>query len=168
MLTKLRNVAAAIAAAAVLAGCAHPQLMDSGMPEQTVETKIGAPHAKVALPDGGSRWVYSMQPFGEECWWLTFDRNGNLVQKEEVLNREHFALIKPGVSTEEDVWNLFGKYAEKYTFHLINQTAWMYRFLDDGHFYMACWVQFDTKGVVTEVGYTLDPWRTNDGSIFLF
>ena len=44
----------------------------------------------------------------------------------------------------------------------------MYRFLDDGFFYMACWVQFDTEGVVTEVGYTLDPWRDRDGSMFVF
>ena len=66
MLKKLRNIAAAAAAVAVLAGCAHPQLMDGGMAEQTVEAKLGAPHAKVMLPDGKSRWVYSMQPFGEE------------------------------------------------------------------------------------------------------
>ena len=125
MLKKLRNIAAAAAAVAVLAGCAHPQLMDGGMAEQTVEAKLGAPHAKVMLPDGQSRWVYSMQPFGEEVWWLTFDKTGTLVGKEEVLNRKHFALIQPGVSTKEDVWNLFGKYAEECTFHLINQTAWM-------------------------------------------
>ena len=168
MLKKLRNIAAAVAVVAVLAGCAHPQLMDGGMPEQTVEAKLGAPHAKVMLPDDQSRWVYSMQPFGEEVWWLTFGKTGTLVGKEEVLNRKHFALIQPGVSTKEDVWNLFGKYAEECTFHLINQTAWMYRFLDDGFFYMACWVQFDTEGVVTEVGYTLDPWRDRDGSMFVF
>lgn len=31
---------------------------------------------------------------------------------------------------------------------------------------MACWVQFDMKGVVTEVGYTIDPWWDRDGLFF--
>lgn len=160
---------AAISAALVLmlGACAHPQLMECGTAKSTVESELGTPHAQVKLSDGKTRFVYSMQPFGQEVWWLTFDSKGTLIKREEVLDREHFALIKPGVSTKDDVWNLFGKYAQEYEFHLINQTAWMYRFLDSGVFYMACWVQFDTKGVVTEVGYTTDPWRDRDGSAWL-
>ncbi|MFU0841963.1 MAG: SmpA-OmlA domain-containing protein [Burkholderia sp.] len=161
---KFRLILAALAAAALLGGCAHPQIMDLGDSGEHIESELGAPQAKVALPDGGSRWVYSMNPFGEEVWWLIFDKDGKLVKKEQILDYKHFMLIKPGVDTQKDVWNLFGRYAEHYTFSLINQTAWMYRFLDEGGFHMACWVQFDTKGVVTEVGFGSDPWHERDGS----
>ena len=109
-----------------------------------------------------------MQPFGQEVWWIEFDADGRIVRREEVLDRAHMALIKPGVSTEKDVWNLFGKYAQEYTFSLIDQTAWMYRFKDDGLFDMACWVQFDVNGVVTEVGFTTDPWKDRDGLFWGF
>lgn len=147
----------------LLTGCAHPQLMDPGLSTDRVETELGEPHAKVKLDDGGERWVYSMQPFGQEVWWLVFDKNHHLIERKEVLSREYMALIKPGESTQKDVWNLFGQCAEKYTFSLIDQTAWMYRFMDEGFFHMACWVQFDVRGVVTEVGFTTDPWHERDG-----
>lgn len=159
---KWKNFAAAVAATLVVAGCAHPQLMELSMSEGAVETELGAPDARVTLADGGSRWVYSMQPMSQEVWWLTFDASGKLLAKENILDREHFALIKPGVTTQREVFDLFGPCAQKYKFHLKNETAWMYRFLDEGFFYMACWVQFDTKGIVTEVGYTTDPWRDRD------
>lgn len=151
---------------ALLAGCAHPDLIDLQTPESAVVERMGPPDAQTALPDGSKRFVYSMQPMSQQVWWLTISADGRLLSKENVLDRKHFALIKPGISTEKDVWNLFGKCAQKYEFRLKNEHAWMYRFLDDGFFYMACWVQFDTKGVVTEVGYTTDPWHDNDHDWF--
>lgn len=149
-----------------LTACAHPQLMELSAPSESILAALGNPDAKKNLPDGGQRWVYSMQPMSQQVWWLTFDAEGRLLTKEEVLNREHFARIQPGISTQKDVYELFGKCAQKYVFHLSNQTAWMYRFLDDGIFHMACWVQFNLDGVVTEVGYTTDPWHDRDRSWF--
>lgn len=165
---KLARAALAAALPLMLAACAHPQLIDVGTPRAEVERELGAPDAVVALPDGGTRLVYSGQPFGQEVWWMTIDASGRYAGLENVLDREHFALIRPGVSTERDVFDLFGKCAEKYVFHLKNEHAWMYRFKDGGMFDMACWVQFDTRGVVTEVGYTLDPWKTDDGRFVSF
>ena len=147
---RIRALGYALASAAclLLTACSHPQLMDPGMTESQVRTELGAPHAAVDTGEGTQRWVYSMQPFGQEVWWIEFDADGRIVRREEVLDRAHMALIKPGVSTKKDVWNLFGKCAQEYTFSLIDQTAWMYRFKDDGLFDMACWVQFDVNGVV--------------------
>lgn len=165
----LRNLCCSLTAvlvSVVLTACAHPQLMELQAPSELVSAELGTPDVTVKLGDGGERWVYSMQPMSQQVWWLTFDAEGHLVGKEEVLNREHFALIRPGVSTREDVYALFGKCAQKFVFHLSDQTAWMYRFLDDGIFYMACWVQFDMKGVVTEVGYTTDPWHDRDSDVW--
>lgn len=154
--------AAMLATVSLLGGCAHPQLIEPGMTAATVETDLGAPDARVPLENGGERFVYSLQPMSQQVWWVDFNDKGEVVSRENVLDREHFALIKPGVDTKETVWKFFGKCAQEYHFSLVDQDAWMYRFLDEGFFYMACWVQFDMKGVVTEVGYTTDPWHDRD------
>ncbi len=163
---KVRSLALALACAVLLGGCAHPQLMEPGMSLTAVETELGAPDAKVTLESGGTRFVYSLQPMSEQVWWIDFNEKGEVVSRRNVLDREHFALIRPGIDTKETVWHLFGKCAEESHFALVNQDAWMYRFLDEGFFHMACWVQFDMKGVVTEVGYTIDPWWDRDGLFF--
>lgn len=50
--------------------------MDPGMTESQVRTELGAPHAAVDTGKGTQRWVYSMQPFGQEVWWIEFDADG--------------------------------------------------------------------------------------------
>lgn len=92
--------------------------MDPGMTESQVRTELGAPHAAVDTGKGTQRWVYSMQPFGQEVWWIEFDADGRIVRREEVLDRAHMALIKPGVSTEKDVWNLFGILSKDYQHYI--------------------------------------------------
>ena len=70
---------------------------------------------------------------------------------------------------EDDVWKLWGRCAQKYTFHLVNQHAWMYRYKDFGGFDMAVWPQFDENGVVQSVETTMDPWKEKDGEwLFAF
>ena len=142
--------------------------MDPGMTESQVRTELGAPHdpaVRIELdpPDLLTEGLHGIDPA-----LRALARINGRVRREEVLDRAHMALIKPGVSTEKDVWNLFGKCAQEYTFSLIDQTAWMYRFKDDGLFDMACWVQFDVNGVVTEVGFTTDPWKDRDGLFWGF
>ena len=56
--------------------------------------------------------------------------------------------------------------AEKYNFPLVNEHAWMYRFLDKGGFYMAVWPQFDEGGVLRSMDVTIDPWILQDGDTF--
>ncbi len=163
-----RALCAALVLPFFLAACAHPQLLDMGESGSQIVEYLGNPDARVTLPDGSTRLVYSGQGAAQEVWWLTLDKTGKLVSRINALDREHFALIKPGVSTEKDVWNLFGKCAQKYEFALSNQHAWMYRFKDEGAFDMACWVQFNPEGIVTEVGYTLDPWKDQDHWLLSF
>ena len=129
---KVRSLALALACAVLLGGCAHPQLMEPGMSLTAVETELGAPDAKVTLESGGTRFVYSLQPMSEQVWWIDFNEKGEVVSRRNVLDREHFALIRPGIDTKETVWHLFGKCAEESHFALVNQDAWMYRFLDEG------------------------------------
>ena len=160
-LRKTRAFVTASALVLMLTACAHPELMNPGMTEAAVEEALGAPHVKVVLPDESRRWVYSFQGNGQEVWWVNFDRDGSVTGHEEVLDRQHFSLIKPGVHKEADVWALFGKPAEKTFFHLKNRSAWMYRFKDEKIFNMACWFEFLPDGTVAEVSYTIDPWEND-------
>lgn len=153
---------AAASVAVLLAGCAHPQLVKLGDSSQAVVERLGEPMAKTAMSDGTVRWTYSMQPFGQEVWWLFVDETGHVVSRVQGLQEKYFPLVKIGVSTEKDVWNLWGKCAQQYTFHLVNQHAWMYRFKDIGGFDMAVWPQFDEKGVVRSMDVTTDPWKDRD------
>ncbi len=167
---KAKILLATLAATATLtlAGCAlHPDWVDLGEPVNQVVEAIGAPDARQDHQDGSFTLVYSQQPFGFETIWMHFDKNGRFVGKELTMNEEHFALVKPGIHTQADIYRLFGRFAQEYDFKLQDQSAYMYRFLDVGGMRMAFWVQFDRAGVVTEWAITQDPWD-NDGDLWIF
>ncbi len=157
------KAAVMVGAALILAACAHPQLVDMGETVEEVAAYLGEPDAKTDMPDGRQRWTYSMQPYGQQVWWLFFDDSGKLVEREQGLQRKYFSMAQIDTWTEKDVWAFWGKCAEKYEFPLVNQHAWMYRFLDVGGFYMAVWPQFDESGVLRSMDVTQDPWVLQDG-----
>lgn len=75
---KLEAAALLVLIPIMLAACAHPQLIDLGTAESQVVQKLGEPNATVPLADGRTRLVYSQQPFGQECWWMTFSADVDL------------------------------------------------------------------------------------------
>ena len=113
------------------------------------------------------RLTYSVQPFGQEVWWLFVDQSGKVVSREQGLQEKYFNMLTPGKSTEADVWAMWGKCAQKYEFNLVNEHAWMYRFRDKGGFDMAVWPQFDVNGVMQSIEVTEDPWKNNDRNNFM-
>ncbi|MBO7173964.1 MAG: hypothetical protein J6V64_06540 [Burkholderiaceae bacterium] len=147
------------AAALVLVGCAHPDFIKVGQADHEVQTELGIPDGKLVSADGSFVLVYSDQPFGQEVWWMHFDSNGRFVKKERALNEDHFKLVVPGQHTEAQVRQMFGRCAQEYTFHLIDEYALMYRFEEAGGMDMAWWVQFNQQGIVTETAVTQDPWE---------
>ena len=73
--------------------------MDPGMTESQVRTELGAPHAAVDTGKGTQRWVYSMQPFGQEVWWIEFDADGRIVRREEDSRTTVFSTWPAGFSS---------------------------------------------------------------------
>ena len=134
---KALKVGTFLTVALILGGCAHPDLIDLGEPEATVVSELGTPDSKMVQPDGSFILVYSMQPFGQEVYWMRFDKDGRYVGKERVMNEEHFKLVVPGKHTKADVYQMFGRCAQEYEFRLQDQTAFMYRFEDVGSMDMA-------------------------------
>lgn len=163
---RLMTLTAAAGVVAVIAGCAHPQLVSMGTPQEEVVSYLGEPAARTQMPDGTVRYTYSGQPFGQDVWWLFVDQDGNVVSREQGLQEKYFSMLTPGKSTEADVWALWGKCAEKYEFPLVNEHAWMYRYRAPGGFNMAVWPQFDSNGVMRSIETTLDPWTLNDSGDF--
>lgn len=165
---RLKLIVAALAGAAVLAGCAHPDLIELGQSESLVVNELGAPDSRIDHNDGSFTLVYSGQPYGRECYWMHFDKQGQFVGKELLMNEEHFKLVIPGKHTKQDVFQMFGRCAQEYNFKLQDQTAFMYRFRESSGHAMAFWVQFDTQNVVTETAITQDPWDDRGDPLFNF
>ena len=154
-------------AVAMLAGCmAHPDLVKIGQSEQSVLEQLGPSDAAFMTKNQERVLVYSDQPFGQDGWWMYFDAQGNFLRKETIMNPEHWQLVKPGVHTKAQVYQMFGRCAQEYTFKLQNQTAFMYRYKDSGGSNMAWWVQFDENNIVTETASTLDPWERDTDTLF--
>lgn len=87
---KLEAAALLVLIPIMLAACAHPQLIDLGTAESQVVQKLGEPNATVPLADGRTRLVYSQQPFGQECWWMTFSADGRHLAMMPHLERSCF------------------------------------------------------------------------------
>jgi hypothetical protein len=159
--SRIRHWLALAASVALLAGCAHPQLMDMGESSDKVVASLGEPAAMTQMENGTKRYTYSLQPFGQEVWWLYFDQDGRLVGREQGLQVKFFTIPRIGVWTEKDVWAFWGKCAQEYDFPLVGEHAWMYRFKDDGNFDMAVWPQFDKDGILRSMDITEDPWKAD-------
>ena len=166
--TKIIALLCAALGMGMLSGCAmHPDWVKPGQEEASVVNQIGVPDSRIEYPDGRFTLVYSGQPFGFETYWMHFDKDGRFIGKERTMNEEHFKLVKVGVHTKADIYQLFGRCAQEYEFRLQDQTAYMYRFEEVGGHRMAFWVQFDRKDVVTEWAITQDPWDNDGDSLIL-
>lgn len=154
--------------AATLVGCAHPDFIKPGQTDVEVVTEWGVPDGKLLAPDGSFVLVYSDQPFGQQVWWMHFGPDGRFVKKVPALDEDHFKLVIPGRHTKADIKQMFGRCAQEYTFHLIDEDAFMYRFEEVGGMDMAWWVQFNQQGVVTETAVTQDPWVNDRDPIWEF
>ena len=165
--TLLKLVAAGAVPAFALCGCAHPQMIDLGSTESQVVEKLGKPDSITAMPDGTTRYTYSLQPEGQEVWWMFFDKNGRFVKREQALVEENFyRLIKPGKTTIADVYRLFGHCTKIFDFKLLNQSAYMYRFQDASRSDVVLWVQYGRDNVVTERTISEDPRKNTRFPIY--
>jgi hypothetical protein len=159
----MRALIAAVCVAA-MAACASPGSLPLGMSQSEALQTLGAPTAKVALPDGGSRLQYSGQPFNQSVWNVDFDAQGRLVRTDQMMSDASFLRIQAGQHTQQDILRDFGRPADVYRFRLADETAFMYRYLTHGGFKAAMFVYFDPAGVVKRTETGLDPWAIRNGN----
>ena len=140
-----------MAAALLLAGCAHPWNgvgLAPGTSREQVLAQSGRPTRVVPLPDGGQRFQYSLQPLGREAFMMDFDASGRLVSARQVLTEADFHRIEPGKWTVADIEREFGPPAFVDRVASWNGPVMTYRWRDIARSDMFYWVYLDPQGVV--------------------
>ena len=159
----IRRLALGLALTGAIAACSVPGSVKPGDAQDAVRSAAGRPTAVVALPGGGVRWQYSGQPFDQSVWNIDMNAQGRVVSVEQMMNDEVFARIRSGKDTRADVLRDFGRPAETFSFPLMDETAFMYRYFIQGGFYAAMFIYFDPQGIVKRTETGMDPWRIRDG-----
>ncbi len=92
-----------LAATTALAGCAGVGLgpVVPGQSSDPIIRRMGAPTARYALPDGGSRLEFARGPFGKQTYMVDVDRAGLVLRTSQVLVERNFDAIKPGMSAND-------------------------------------------------------------------
>jgi hypothetical protein len=147
-MTRLQAAAAAIL---VLAGCASPfnaWNIAPGTSREQVLARSGTPTRVVALPAGGERLQYSLQPMGRFAWMVDLDPAGKVVSARQVLTERDFQRIVPGEWRREDVEREFGPPAWVDRVTSWNGPVMTYRWQDVQRSDMFYWVYLDPQGVV--------------------
>jgi hypothetical protein len=151
--------------AAMMAGCAALESPVTkgqrliGGDKATVQAQFGPPRETYPLDgvDGGTRWLYPTQPYGQFTYAADFDTSGKLIAFKQVLRSLEFAQAKVDIWTRDDVLRHFGKPVETAYFPRMDRLVWSYRFKADDvwpslmHFY------FDPAGVLRLTQISPDP-----------
>ena len=145
-----RHWRAALAALLIglLAACAQPGRVTPGTPAADVLRELGAPTARYALPGGGERLQYSMQPAGQSVYNIDTDATGRVARVEQALNEALFGQrIQPNVWTRADVLREYGPPARTMRVHSFHGDVWVWRYLD-GPTWRLLFIDVDPEGRV--------------------
>ena len=137
--------------ACFMVACAGPwsaTQLEPGTPLEQVLARLGVPRRAIALPNGGQRLQYSMQPAGQYAWMVDMDAAGKLVSTKQVLNEREFQRIEPGTWTGADVEREFGPPARVEGVASWNGPIMAYRWKDRQGADMFYWVYLDPQGIV--------------------
>ena len=131
---------AVLALAALLAGCTNFSSVKSGMPEQQVQAKLGAPGAVWKNPDGSAVWEYPQGPFGRETFMVTMGPDHAMREIHQVLSDEYFSMVRAGMSRDE-VRRILGAPGETTVFDARGEEVWSWRYQE--HVAMMFYALFD-------------------------
>lgn len=120
-------------------------------PEQVIFS-LGQPAATLQVR-AGSRLVFVRGPFGRHSYFVDFDEAGRMMAFEQVLTRERFARINPGMSGQE-VIAILGPSTEIRGL-AFNRIVWSWRYEN----YECLWfqVELEASGVVRSAGHAILP-----------
>ncbi|WP_076998957.1 hypothetical protein [Variovorax sp. KK3] len=127
-----RGSVAALALAALLAGCAgEPTRLPTGSSREQALQQLGAPTATYALPGGGQRLQYSRAPAGFEVNNVDLDAGGHVVSVTQELDERLFdRTIQPGVGNWRvaDVMRTYGRPFEITQVSSFDGNIWTWRY----------------------------------------
>ena len=120
--------------AAGLGGCDNQRIAELSVGQSTeadVRAKFGEPEKVWDGPDGSHVFEYNRQPNGVQNYHITVSADGRMTSLVNVLNRENFAKVQPGMLME-DVRRLLGRPAKTATYSLKQQSEYDWRFQPPG------------------------------------
>jgi hypothetical protein len=133
-----------------------------GQPASALEARFGKPPEQYPRADGGTRWLYPTQPYGQFTYAADLDASGKLVSFRQILTTMDFAQIRVDASTQKDVLQTFGKPEETTYFRLMDRQVWSYRFKHEGVWPSLMNFYFDRDGVVRLTQVSPDPMYDHD------
>ena len=146
----MRAWIAVAASTLLLAACAHPWNsvnVPAGTTRDQVIAQSGPPTRVVALPNGGQRLQYTLQPLGHYAFMVDLDPAGRVVRSRQVLSEAEFNRIEPARWTREDVLREFGPpaWVDRVASFTGDVMTYRWRAGNENMFY---WVYIDPQGIV--------------------
>jgi hypothetical protein len=131
----------------IIAGCATP-LTSGTSREADVYQRLGQPDVRFENADGSRILMYPGGPLGSQSYRVRIAPDGYVESIEELLNEEHFARIRPGM-TADQVRRELGRHGDAMKFANLHENVWSWRYLEFGQRRMFFNVHFDeTSGRV--------------------
>jgi outer membrane protein assembly factor BamE (lipoprotein component of BamABCDE complex) len=95
-----RTLNFAFGVAVALSGCAVdrlPALVTPGATASDVQARMGKPITQGVLPNGGSYWDYTLQPFGYHNYRVSFAPDERVQAVQDLLTSQNIARVAPGM-----------------------------------------------------------------------
>lgn len=150
------RLAAALAALALAACTAYgPGDVRTGQSADDVARSMGAPTARYALPDGGTRVEYARGPYGKHTYMVDTDAAGRVTGWRQVLDEKNFNALPVGMPAD-DVLRTIGTPSERFAIPRQGLQIWNYRYETP----FCIWFQVSVdprERRVRETGYGPDP-----------
>ena len=104
--------------------------LEEGMSsEADVRARFGEPEKIWDAPNGGRTFEYNRQPAGHVNYMITIGTDGKMSALRQVLNKENFAKVQPGMMME-DVRKMLGKPMKITPFEQLRETHYDWRYRD--------------------------------------
>ena len=97
--------------------------------EADVRARFGEPEKIWDAPNGGRTFEYNRQPAGHQNYMITLGTDGKMSALRQVLNKENFAKVQPGMMME-DVRKMLGKPMKITPFEQLRETHYDWRYRD--------------------------------------
>jgi len=155
-----------LAGSLLLSGCAHmfgapPAVGDT---EAQAISKRGQPSA--VYRDGSDKLLsYAPGYWGQQSFMARIGPDGRVKSYDQVWTSNEFALIKPEVSTREDVLRIVGAPSFTSTYGRVPYTGWNYGYKEAGAWDSLMTIYIDKNGLVRGMENGLDPrYESSDSS----
>ena len=97
--------------------------------EADVRARFGEPEKIWDAANGGRTLEYNRQPAGHQNYMITVGTDGKMSALRQVLNKENFAKVQPGMMME-DVRKMLGKPMKITPFEQLRETHYDWRYRD--------------------------------------